>query len=159
MPCIDGDTIVVGASLEDSNAVGVGGDPNDNSVPESGAAYVFVRTGTVWTRQAYLKASNAGSTDDEFGSCVSISGDAIVVGARFEDSGASGVNGNQADDRAPDPRTRAPRTPLERDLRASRRGSHVRARAAAAPSTEETVDSHAGDRVPRITGSGITLCR
>lgn len=55
---ISGDTLVVGARGEDSNANGVNGNQDDNSASESGAAYVFVRSGTTWSQQAYLKASN-----------------------------------------------------------------------------------------------------
>jgi hypothetical protein len=94
---ISGETIVVGAIGEDSNATGVNGTQTDNSATDSGAAYVFVRVGTIWTQQAYLKASNTGA-GDHFGFSVSISEDTIVVGARYEDSNATGVNGTQADD-------------------------------------------------------------
>ncbi len=80
---IDGDTIVIGASGEQS---GVPGNPNDNSADDSGAAYVFVRNGSAWTQQAYLKASNPGNVD-YFGRSVAISGNTIVVGAYNEDSG------------------------------------------------------------------------
>src|SRR5436853_43697 len=55
---ISGDTVVVGATGEDSGATGVNGNEADNSVPGAGAAYVFVRSGTNWSQQAYLKASN-----------------------------------------------------------------------------------------------------
>ena len=55
-----GDTIVVGAYGEDSNATGVNGNQTSNSATDSGAAYVFVREGTNWSQQAYLKASNTG---------------------------------------------------------------------------------------------------
>ena len=75
---ISGNTMVVGASSEDSGATGVNGDQDDNSVSAAGAAYVFVYDGTNWAQQAYLKASNA-STNDVFGSYVAISGDTIVV--------------------------------------------------------------------------------
>jgi hypothetical protein len=71
----------------------------DNSASYSGAAYVFVRSGSVWSQQAYLKASNSGA-DDYFGITVSVSGDQIVVGAFFEASKAVGLNGNQADNSA-----------------------------------------------------------
>ncbi len=93
---ISGDTLVVGAVGEDSNATGINGDQANNGASISGAAYVFVRSGTVWSQQAYLKASNTGS-GDRFGYSVAISGDTIVVGAFNEDSSATGVNGNQAD--------------------------------------------------------------
>lgn len=96
---VSGDTIVVGASAEDGNAVGVNGDPSDNSASRSGAAYVFVRQGTTWSQQAYLKASNTAAGED-FGSGVSVSGDTIVVGAPCEDSNATGVNGNQTNNSA-----------------------------------------------------------
>jgi hypothetical protein len=91
-----GDTVVVGANQEDSSATGVNGDQADNSAFHAGAAYVFVRSGGVWSQQAYLKASNTGA-DDVFGESVAVSGDTVVVGARLEDSNATGVNGNQAD--------------------------------------------------------------
>ena len=74
---VSGDTLVVGATGEDSSAAGGEG---DNSAPSAGAAYVFVRAGGVWSQQAYLKASNA-EGDDRFGISVAISGDTLVVGA------------------------------------------------------------------------------
>lgn len=92
---IDGDTVVAGAIGEDSNATGVNGNQANNSAADSGAAYVFVRNGTTWSQQAYLKASNTG-TNDNFGGAVAIAGDTVVVGAVLEDSSATGANGNQA---------------------------------------------------------------
>ena len=97
---VSGDTLIVGAPYERSAATGVDGDGNDDSAYASGAAYIFVRTGTTWTQQAYLKASNTGS-DDHFGSSVSISDDTAIVGAEREASSATGVNGNQSDDSSP----------------------------------------------------------
>src|SRR6185503_5545088 len=55
---LSGDTLVVGAPQEGSNAVGVNGNQADTSAPNSGAVYVFTRNAGVWTQQAYLKASN-----------------------------------------------------------------------------------------------------
>ncbi|MCW1915395.1 hypothetical protein OJ996_17555 [Luteolibacter sp. GHJ8] len=92
---ISGDTVVVGAPDEGSGATGVNGDQANGDAPESGAAYVFTRSSSGWTQQAYLKASNTGP-EDEFGSAVAISGDTIVIGACREDSNASGVNGDQS---------------------------------------------------------------
>ena len=97
---ISGDTVVVGALSEDSNATGVNGNPTDNSATNAGAAYVFVRNGTTWSQQAYLKASNTGA-GDRFGQSVAISGDTLVIGAYGEASNATGINGNQNDDSAP----------------------------------------------------------
>jgi len=94
---ISGDTLVIGAHREDSNATGVNGDQNNDLASKSGAAYVFTRTGSVWSQQAYLKASNTNAYD-VFGTSVAISGDTLVVGAVNEGSNATGVNGDQADD-------------------------------------------------------------
>ena len=88
---VAGDTVVVGARHEDGSAPGVNG-PVDEGAPESGAAYVFVRSGTNWSQQAYLKASQV-SAGDQFGISVAITGDTVVVGANGEDSTATGVNG------------------------------------------------------------------
>ncbi|MDX1959315.1 MAG: FG-GAP repeat protein [Leptospiraceae bacterium] len=85
---ISEDTIVAGATGEDSNQTTITNGStasSDNSASNSGAAYVFRRSGTIWTNEAYLKAPNAGSSDF-FGTSVSISGDTIVVGAINEDS-------------------------------------------------------------------------
>jgi hypothetical protein len=96
---VSGDTIVIGAPYESSSATSVNGNQADNSASASGAAYVFVRNGSNWSQQAYLKASNTDS-DDEFGYSVAILGDSIVVGAPYESSNATGVNGNQTDNSA-----------------------------------------------------------
>jgi hypothetical protein len=53
----DGTTLAVGAWLEDSSGVGVGGAQDRESAQDSGAVYVFTRTSTSWSQQAYLKAS------------------------------------------------------------------------------------------------------
>jgi len=98
----DGNTLAVGAYGEDSNATGVDGNQADNRASMSGANYVFVRSGSVWTQQAYVKASNPAAADN-FGRSMSLSGDGntLAVGAFFEASNATGVNGDQANDIAP----------------------------------------------------------
>jgi hypothetical protein len=93
---VSGDTVVVGVPWEDSNATGVNGNQSNNSAVDAGAAYVFVRDGTNWSQQAYLKASNTGA-NNYFGQAVAVSGDTVVVGATGDDSNASGVNGDQTD--------------------------------------------------------------
>ncbi|RHX86411.1 putative Ig domain-containing protein [Leptospira stimsonii] len=95
---ISGDTIVIGAIGEDSNVTTVANAPNpgltpagdNDSAANSGAAYVFRRSGTTWAWEAYLKAPNTGSTN-QFGNLVAISGDTIVVSAIFEDSDQSSI--------------------------------------------------------------------
>ena len=47
---------------------------------KSGAAYVFVRNGTNWSQQAFLKAFNPWIADG-FGFSTAVSGDTVVVGA------------------------------------------------------------------------------
>jgi hypothetical protein len=98
----DGSTLAVGAQDEASAATGIGGDQADNSAWGAGAVYVFARSDTTWSQQAYVKASNAegaSNTDagDQFGSTVAISADGLtlVVGAPLEDSAATGIGGNQ----------------------------------------------------------------
>lgn len=66
---ISGDTIVLGAP---GKTVG----PN----AFQGAAYVFTRTGNVWSQQAKLVAAD-GAIGDSFGCAVSIFGDTVVIGA------------------------------------------------------------------------------
>ena len=52
--------MAVAAHWESSAATGVNGNQGDDSLPQAGAVYVFTRSGTTWTQQAYLKASNTG---------------------------------------------------------------------------------------------------
>ena len=97
----DGNTLVVGAYVEDSSAAGINGNQMDHSMDGAGAAYVFTRSGTTWSQQAYVKASNPGE-GDQFGFAVAISGDGntLAVSAIEEGSKATGINGDQADDSA-----------------------------------------------------------
>ncbi|MEZ4282115.1 MAG: FG-GAP repeat protein [Myxococcota bacterium] len=91
-----GSTLAVGATLEDGSSAGVGGSTND-SLTDAGAVYVFSRSGTSWSQQSYIKASNPGSSEF-FGTSLvlSFSGDSLVVGAEQEDGDATGVGGNGA---------------------------------------------------------------
>jgi hypothetical protein len=69
---ISGDYAIVGAVRDDDNG------------SNSGSAYVFLRSGTSWSQQAKLTASD-GAVDDWFGWSVSISGDYAIVGANGDD--------------------------------------------------------------------------
>jgi hypothetical protein len=51
----------------------------------TGAAYVFVRSGTTWSQQRKLTASD-GVSGDNFGTSVALSGDTAVVGASSKNS-------------------------------------------------------------------------
>lgn len=75
---IAGDTVLVGARFDD-NASG----------SDAGAAYVFVRSGGVWTEQQKLLGSDTGAFD-ELGAAVALSGDTAVVGALLANDGSDG---------------------------------------------------------------------
>ena len=94
----DGATLAVGARLEDSNALGLNGLEADNTAVNSGAVYVFSRSGAAWTQQAYVKASNT-DAGDRFGEAVALSADGttLAVGAVGEASNATGIDGPEAD--------------------------------------------------------------
>jgi len=68
-----GDTALVGAHLD------------NDAGPDSGSAYVFVRSGNTWTEQAKLTASDA-APSSSFGHNSGISGDTIIVGAESASS-------------------------------------------------------------------------
>jgi len=89
---LDADTLVVGAPQEDGDGVGLVGDPNDDTLSDSGAVYAYAR-GT-WAQTAYIKASNP-AAEDHFGSALDLYGDRLVIGAPYENGGARGVNGDQ----------------------------------------------------------------
>jgi len=73
---ISGDTAVVGAVNDIETAL------------NSGSAYVFVKSGNIWTQEAKLTASDPAAVD-QFGHTVSISGDTVIVGARLDDDTAN----------------------------------------------------------------------
>ena len=95
----DGNTLAVGSLDEDCLCAGIHTNPeigigDQKADLSSGGAAVFVRNGTAWSQQAYLKASNPGQ-DDWFGVRLALSGDgnSLVVAAPNEDSNGRGVNG------------------------------------------------------------------
>ncbi|MCI0389942.1 MAG: putative Ig domain-containing protein [Acidobacteria bacterium] len=79
---LSGDTLVVGA-------------PNDGigENPDQGSAYVFTRSGGVWTQQQKLIA-NDGMQGDSFGGPVALSGDTIVVSAPYDNIGVNQDQGS-----------------------------------------------------------------
>ncbi|MFM7052163.1 MAG: FG-GAP repeat protein, partial [Planctomycetota bacterium] len=79
---LDGDTLAVGVPYD---AVG----PNATQ----GSVRVFVRSGTTWSAQATLTASD-GAVGDQFGFMVSVSGDTLAVGMRYDNVGANGDQGS-----------------------------------------------------------------
>jgi len=57
---------------------------DDDKGLDSGSAYVFVRSGTTWSQQQKIYASDAATLDD-YGLSVSVSGDTLVVGSVYDD--------------------------------------------------------------------------
>ena len=78
---VSGDTALVGVPYD------------DDAGSDSGAAYIFVRSGTSWIQQAKLTASDA-AAGDLFGQSVAVSGDTALVGA--VDDGDAGRNSGSA---------------------------------------------------------------
>jgi len=95
---LSGDTLVVAASWESScNTTVSTTAATNNDCSNAGAVYVFTRSGTTWTFEAYVKAPNAGA-DDNFGWSVSLSGDTLAVGSYYEDSCETTVSTSAATD-------------------------------------------------------------
>jgi hypothetical protein len=95
-----GETILVGAPFEDSAATFVNGAQNNEAAPNAGAAYLFLRGGSTWSQNSYLKASNTGS-GDMFGQSVALANDWAAIGAPNEDSAAAGTDGDSFNNGAP----------------------------------------------------------
>lgn len=94
----DGNTLAASSMLQGGGGRGPNASQQDFSAEESGAVYVFTRSGTTWTQRTYLKSPNS-DPYDEFGSGVAMSGDGntLAIAAFGEDGGSSGAGGNQAD--------------------------------------------------------------
>ncbi|MGE0884374.1 MAG: putative Ig domain-containing protein [Blastocatellales bacterium] len=75
---LEGDTLAVGASGQNY---------------QRGAAYVFTRTGTIWTQQPPKLLAPDGASSDLFGVAVALSGDTVVVGAPFAKIGTQTLQG------------------------------------------------------------------
>lgn len=73
---LSGDTALIGAEYSDW-----GGKVN------AGSAYIFTRSGTVWSQQAKLTDAN-GAEGDNFGCSVSLQGDTALIGSKWDDLGA-----------------------------------------------------------------------
>lgn len=93
----DGSTLAVGAMGDSSGIAGIDGDPNDTSMPGSGAVHIFVRTGPNWVPQAYIKASNPDNSD-QFGVSIALSadGNTLAVGAHGEASNSGADESNNS---------------------------------------------------------------
>ncbi len=66
------------------NTIVVGAYNDDSPLSNAGSAYVFVRSGAVWSFQQKLTANDT-AADDQFGISVAVGGPTIFVGANFSD--------------------------------------------------------------------------
>jgi prepilin-type N-terminal cleavage/methylation domain-containing protein len=78
---VAGDTAVIAAPRDDSSGI------------DSGSAYIFTRSGSTWTEQAELTASD-GAADDRFGDSVAIFDGTVVIGAVSDDD--AGISSGSA---------------------------------------------------------------
>tara|TARA_Y100000004_G_scaffold153265_1_gene176857 strand:+ start:7623 stop:9008 length:1386 start_codon:yes stop_codon:yes gene_type:complete len=89
---IDGNYVVVGAYVENPGA-------GFFSMTDAGSAYIFVRSGTSWSQQQKLTASDK-AYYDRFGSGVAIEGSRVVIGAVYEDDGGTNSGATYVFDRS-----------------------------------------------------------
>ncbi|OYZ17508.1 MAG: hypothetical protein B7Y39_15125 [Bdellovibrio sp. 28-41-41] len=85
---ISGDTLVVGAPDQDYDENGA------NPISNTGAVYVFTRSGSVWTQQQKLVATGANSriVGDGFGYSLSVVGDSLAIGSYRNDYDENGAD-------------------------------------------------------------------
>ena len=74
---LDGNTALIGAGGEDAD-----------DITDTGAAYLFTRSGAKWSQPKKLVASDKESRDN-FGHSVALDGDTVLIGADGEDSGGT----------------------------------------------------------------------
>jgi len=79
---LDGDTAMIGAHVDD-----------DNALTDSGSIYVFTRTAGVWAQSTKLHASDP-AAGDYFGVSVAINGDTAMIGASADDDNALNASGS-----------------------------------------------------------------
>ena len=78
---LSGDTALIGAPVDDDNGIG------------SGSAYVFTRSGGVWTEQSKLTASD-GAAQDTFAYSLALDGDTALIGAWGDDQNDPASSGS-----------------------------------------------------------------
>lgn len=92
----DGALLAVGAPGEDSDSTGVESRLTNEDAQDSGAVFLFVRQATGWVRGVSVKAANTGAAD-AFGWKLAAANGILVVATPGDDSMATGVDGDDAD--------------------------------------------------------------
>ncbi|MBK9736477.1 MAG: FG-GAP repeat protein [Saprospiraceae bacterium] len=82
------DNFSISVSISGDYAIVGAGNKNVGGITTQGKAYIYHRSGTNWTQQASIVASD-GAADDKFGESVSISNNYAIVGAFGKDLGVS----------------------------------------------------------------------
>jgi len=93
-----GDKLLVGDSGDNSGSIRINGSMVNYTLPNSGAARLYVNEGAGWIQEAFIKA-NAPSDFDLFAQSCAISGDGTTfsLGSQGDDSLANTINGDDAD--------------------------------------------------------------
>ncbi len=97
---ISGDTILVGAALEDSNTMGVNGDEGNNAAVNSGALLRLCPSSPFMEPTSVSQSLQHRCPGHEFGYSVAATTHHLLIGARFEDSQSTGINGDGDNDLA-----------------------------------------------------------
>jgi hypothetical protein len=86
----DGTVLAIGVPGDDSAATGLNGDSSNNGSSDSGAVYVFTRSGTNWSQSKYLKYG-ATSTNWNYGTAVALTPDAKFLAVTAPGPGNTGL--------------------------------------------------------------------
>jgi hypothetical protein len=92
---LTGDNLMVGAPFEDGGATGVNPGATGSSAADSGAVFLFTRSGTMWPQSGYIKAPTASNLVN-FGMRLAIAGQYLAVSSPRDGAGVrepSGVIG------------------------------------------------------------------
>ena len=90
----EGDVFGISIALS-GNTIVIGADLNDEKALNAGAVYVFTRSGNSWSQQAKLTAAD-GEETDIFGVRVALSGDTVLISARRDDDDVMGIDAGSA---------------------------------------------------------------
>ena len=152
---LSGETALIGTAFD------------DDAASDSGAAYVFVRSGATWTQQQKLTADSA-AKGDLFGISASVSGETALVGAYFDDTIASdagsayvSVFATPTPTPTPSPATATPTpSPPNRDPHTDARPTYARSWADPASHGSPAARDHPRSRKwRRLPGGAPRHCR